>query len=240
MSFIKKFIIPKKIPYCSAIILAAGNSTRMGFNKITADLSGEPVISRTIRAFQNNENIKEIIIVTKHEMLSEIANICFMKKFNKVVKVIEGGETRLESSLLGVSEVNNNSKIIAIHDGARPLVSDTIINNTIKQANAYYASCPVIKSPDTVKIINDRGVIENTLNRDQIYLAQTPQVFNTTVIKGALTKAVKENIQITDDCSAVERFGIKVYTVEGDVNNIKLTTKKDFLFAEALLKELNQ
>lgn len=225
-----------EIPHCSAVIVAAGSSKRMGSDKIMANLGGMPVLARTLMAFQNSKLVDEIIVVTRMDRIEEIAECC--KKFNitKASKVICGGSTRMESALAGVSEVKPKAKLIAIHDGARPLVSDLVIKRTVYAARDYLSAVPVLKITDTLKMINDEGLIIEPLDRDCVVRVQTPQVFSADLIKGALTKAVTQHLHITDDCSAIAMMGVKTHTVTGDEDNIKLTTPRDFFLAESILR----
>ena len=128
------FSKPERTPVCSAVIVAAGSSQRMGSDKIMADLGGIPVLVRTLRAFQRSDVVKEIIVVTRAEKIEEIADLCKNHGIDKVSKVICGGATRTESCLAGVSEVDSKAKLIAIHDGARPLVSQDLILRTVYAA----------------------------------------------------------------------------------------------------------
>ena len=221
---------------CSVVIVAAGSSERTGKDKILLELGGEPVISRTIRAFQNSEFIDEIIVVTRTEDISFISDICNEKGYTKVKSVIEGGADRTQSSLAGVSAVSSKAELIAIHDGARPFVTDRIIKDAVAAAGQYLAAVPAVRSVDTVRIIDEDGVIIVCPDRNYVASIQTPQVFHADIIKGALSSAVTKELSLTDDSSAAERMGVKVHTVEGDVDNIKLTVPDDFVKAAAILK----
>lgn len=222
--------------YCAAVIVAAGSSQRMGSDKIFASLGGLPVLVRSIRAFEENELVDEIVVVTREEKLGQVADLVKKYALNKVSKVILGGKTRVESCLAGVSEVDHRAELIAIHDGARPLVSQRIIRDTVRAAQDLYAAVPVVRSTDTLKLLDEKGVIAGSVDRETIYRVQTPQVFRADLIKGALTEAMKRELPITDDSSAMELMGIQTHTVEGDEDNLKLTTPRDLVLAEAILK----
>jgi len=226
-----------KIPYTSAVIVAAGSSERMGFNKITASLNGIPVIAWTVKRFQDSANIREIVIVTRQESIAEVADIVKEYNLTKVSKVICGGKTRTESSFYGVFEANEKAKLIAIHDGARPLVTTELIDSVLLSAAKNVAACPGVKPTDTVKSVSDRGYVAKTIDRDKTILVQTPQVFDSDLIKGALTKAIEEQLTITDDCSAAEQFGARILVENGDPYNIKLTTPLDFYLAEKIMTD---
>ncbi len=221
---------------CSAVIVAAGSAQRMGADKVMLELGCMPVLARTLLAFQNCDAIDEIIVVTRMEKVEEVASLCKKYGVTKVGKVIRGGKTRMESALAGVSEVRSNAKLIAIHDGARPLVTDEVIRRTVDAAAAYMSAVPVICSTDTLKSIDEDGLITGSVDREHTVRVQTPQVFNADLIKGALTKAVSAGLTLTDDCSAIEIMGIKTHTVDGNEDNIKLTTPRDIQLGELILK----
>lgn len=221
---------------CSAVIVAAGNAQRMGADKVMLELGCMPVLARTLLAFQNCDKIDEIIVVTRMEKVEEVASLCKKYGVTKAGKVIRGGKTRMESALAGVSEVRSNAKLITIHDGARPFVTDEVIRRTVDAAAAYMSAVPVIRSTDTLKTIDEDGLIIGSVDREHTVRVQTPQVFNADLIKGALTKAVSDGLTLTDDCSAIEIMGIKTHTVDGDEDNIKLTTPRDIQLGELILK----
>jgi 2-C-methyl-D-erythritol 4-phosphate cytidylyltransferase len=223
-------------PKCSAVILAAGSSQRMGRDKILGALGGLPVIVHTLLVFERSELVDEIVVVTQMEKLTQLADLCKKYNIGKVSKVICGGSTRTESALAGVSEVKRNARLIAIHDGARPLVTESLIRRTVYAANDQLAAVPAVKSTDTLTIVDDTGCIVGSVERERTVRIQTPQVFDAELIKGALTHAVEKGISLTDDASAMEKMGVKVYTVEGEEDNLKLTTPRDMVLAEAILR----
>ncbi len=227
----------EKRPYCAAVIVAAGSSQRMGNDKIFAALGGLPVLVRSIRAFEEAELVDEIVVVTREEMLGHTADLVDKYAFGKVKKVVIGGKTRVESCLAGVSEVSFRAGLIAIHDGARPLVSQRVIRETVRAAAQYHAAVPVVRSVDTLKLLDENGVISGTADREKIFRVQTPQVFRSELIKGALTEAMRRGLVLTDDCAAMELMGIRTHTVEGDEDNLKLTTPRDMVLAEAIIRD---
>jgi len=143
----------------------------------------------------------------------------------------------MESALAGVSEVKTSAKLIAIHDGARPLVTDELICRTINAASRHSAVIPVIFNTDTLKVVDENGVVLGPMDRDRTARVQTPQIFDADLIKGALSKAASEGLSLTDDSSAVEIMGVRIHTVEGDADNIKLTTPRDLQLATIILKD---
>lgn len=226
-----------KEPHCSAVIVAAGSSQRMGSDKLMMKLGGIPVLARTLKAFQSSSLVDEIVVVTRLDKLEETADLCKEYGIEKVSRVIAGGKTRTESALAGVSEVRPTAKLIAIHDGARPLVTADVILRTVYAAAEYMAAAPAVPSVDTLKAVDAGGRIIGTVDRETTLRIQTPQIFRAELIKGALTKAVEKGMTLTDDCAAAEMMGVRTKTVLGDEDNIKITTPRDMLFAAEILKE---
>ena len=226
---------PEKPPVCSVVIVAAGSSRRMGSDKIMKKLGAMPVLARTILAFENSPFVDEIIVVTRNEKIEEIAKLCHNNGLHKVRQVISGGATRMESALAGVSAVRHGASLIAILDGARPLVSQVLIERVVLAAKRYRSAVPAIASTDTLKAIDADGMIVGTVDRERTVRVQTPQVFEADLIKGALTKAVSDGLSLTDDCSAMDRMGVKTRVVDGDPDNIKITTPGDLTLAEAIV-----
>lgn len=225
-----------KLKYTGAVIVAAGNASRMqGIDKVMASISGEPMVRRTVSAFQNCSAIREIVVVTREDLLMSVTGLC--KDFPKVRAVVVGGKDRQESVELGMNALSEKVKLVAIHDGARPLVTDAVIDRAIRAANSYGAAAPAVPVKDTIKTVQG-GVVVNTPDRKTLQAVQTPQVFDFDLLRGALKKARLEKAEITDDCSAVERMGFAVKIVEGDERNIKVTTPMDLKIAEAFLEEM--
>lgn len=222
-------------PLCAAVIAAAGSSSRMGTDKMMLPLGEEPVIIHTVRALEISPMISEIVIVTREDLLVPLAQLCRDYGFSKVSKVIRGGATRVESVYQGVCEVTSDPKLIAIHDGARPFVSAKVIEAAILQAEKSGAAAPALPVKDTIKRTKD-GLVEETVDRSELYAIQTPQVFDADLIRAALKKALDDKAEITDDCSAVERIGMKVVLTEGAEENFKLTTRGDLLLAQGILE----
>ena len=221
---------------CGAVIVAAGSASRMGgIDKVMAELGGEPMIKRTVRTFQESDVISEIVIVTRPDLIVPIMGLC--AEFEKVKAVVAGGKSRPESVHLGLNALSNKVKLAAVHDGARPLITWQVIDRTVRAANTYGAAAPAIPVKDTIKTVQG-GIVKNTPDRESLRAVQTPQVFDFDMLRGALKKAVSEEVPITDDCSAVEMMGMSVKIVEGDERNIKVTTPMDLKIAEMLLEEM--
>lgn len=221
--------------YCGAVIVAAGSASRMGgIDKVMAPLGGEPMILRTVRAFEDCEAVKEIVIVTREDLIGPIAELC--SGFTKIRSVVQGGSSRQESVKLGLLAFSKEVRLAAVHDGARPLVSGELIDKVIRAAHSYGAAAPAIPVKDTIKIF-EGGFIAATPDRSTLRAVQTPQVMDRDLLLGALEKAEQEGIALTDDCSAVEHIGMRVRLVEGEERNLKVTTPLDLKIAELLLEE---
>ena len=219
----------------TAIIVAAGSSSRMnGTDKQLAKLSNIPVIIRSIMAFENVAEIDNIVVVTREDIVLKIQNLVSEYNLKKVTDIIAGGSSRAQSVINGIAEVRD-SDFVLIHDGARPLVSTEIINNTLSAAKMYGAAIPVVPVKDTVKIIDTSGKVKNTPDRKILMAVQTPQCFKMSVITDAIAKNAQNLDTITDDSLFVENAGGSVYTVDGSYENIKITTKEDLNFAENIL-----
>ncbi len=225
-----------KLKYCGAVIVAAGNASRMGgIDKVMAQLGGEPMIVRTVRTFCQCDAIKEVVIVTRPDLIIPISNLC--AGMEKVIAVVAGGASRQESVNLGLNALSKKVKLAAIQDGARPLITWQVIDRVVRAANSYGAAAPAIPVKDTIKVVQG-GIVKETPDRKTLQAVQTPQVFDFDLLRGALKKAQEDGAEVTDDCSAVERLGMSIKIVEGDERNLKVTTPMDLKIAELLLEEM--
>lgn len=232
----KKLRKAMPLRYCGAVIVAAGTASRMGgIDKVMAPLGGEPMILRTARTFQSCDAIREIVIVTRQDLIQPITSLC--AGLDKVKAVVLGGSDRPESVMAGLRALSPKVKLAAIQDGARPLITEQVIDRTVRAAHSYGAAAPGVPVKDTVKVVCG-GIVTATPDRSRLQAIQTPQVFDIDLLRGALKKARDDKAQITDDCSAVERLGMSVRIVEGDERNIKVTTPMDLKIAEMLLEEM--
>lgn len=221
---------------CGAVIVAAGSASRMGgIDKVMAALGGEPMIARTVRAFQQCGAIADIVIVTRPDLIRPISALC--AQMDKVRMVVAGGQSRQESVALGLNALPKGVELAAVHDGARPLITDAVIDRTVRAANSYGAAAPAVPVKDTIKVVRG-GLVTDTPDRASLQAVQTPQVFDFDLLRGALKKAAEDAATVTDDCSAVERLGMAVKIVEGDERNLKVTTPMDLKIAEMLLEEM--
>ena len=231
-------VMRKALPLksCGAVIVAAGTASRMGgIDKVMAPIGGEPMIVKTVRAFQNCDAIRQIVIVTRKDLIVPIMDLCH--EFDKVQSVMVGGSSRQESVEIGLGALAKDMKLVAVQDGARPLITWEVIDRTVRAAHSYGAAAPAIPVKDTIKVVQG-GIVKDTPNRSTLRAVQTPQVFDVDLLKAALHKAKLDGAEVTDDCSAVELMGMSVKIVEGDEQNIKVTTPMDLKIAEILLEEM--
>ena len=203
-----------------AIIVAAGKGTRIGFDKMLYRIDGTPVVEKSIAAFQNNSLVDGIVAVAG-DNINEIGEIC--KKYSKVIAVVKGGSQRAESVANGLAAIETDG-LVAVHDGARPFVADSIITDTIKAAYATNASIPCVPVKDTIKMGAD-NVVEKSLPREKLYITQTPQVFDIGIYKQLL--AADSDFSVTDDAQLFERAGYQVVICQGSYENYKITTIDD-------------
>ena len=224
-------------PYCSAVIAAAGSSQRMeGENKLLLPLGGKPVLAHTLQAIDRSPSIREIIIAAREEDMVRFAELCKAWGIEKPVKVVLGGKTRAESVLRAAAEANEDADLIAVQDGARPLVTPELIERVIEAARVNFAAAPAVPVKDTVKVAVD-GIVRDTPDRSTLFAVQTPQVFDAQLLRAALQSAVEAGVKLTDDCSAVERMGKEIYLTDGDEENMKITTPLDLFLAETILEK---
>ena len=221
------------VPICSVVIPAAGSSSRMeGIDKILEPLGELPVLVRTLQVFQSCDLVHEVIVVTREDLIVPVSQLCRDFMLDKVTKVMVGGAERVLSVRIGVQEARRDAALIAIHDGARPLLSREVLEEVLKKAAVTGAAAPAIPMVDTIKRA-ERGVVVETMDRSSLWAVQTPQVFEASLIRAALEKAVADGETLTDDCAAVERIGMKVSLTRGDRENIKLTTPFDLMVGAA-------
>ena len=223
-------------PFCSVIVAAAGSSRRMeGQNKLMLPLDGIPVLARTLLALDGSRLIDEIVVAVREEDLLPTGDLCRLYGVTKPVKIVRGGESRLDSVLAAAMECREDAVFLAVHDGARPLADAELIDRVVALAHRTNAAAPAVPVKDTIKVVRD-GRVESTPDRALLRAVQTPQVFDAQLLRAALQSAQTLGAEITDDCSAVERLGKEVYLTEGSYENIKITTPEDMLLACELLR----
>lgn len=221
-------------PYCTCVVPAAGSSTRMeGHDKLMENIGGMPLIQRTLVALEQCSLIDEIIVVTRPELTTKIGSLCVEKRLVKIKNIIPGGSTRTESVWLGVKAANEKTELLAVHDGARPFPSQQLLKEVLRTGAKTGAAAPAVPVKDTIKRA-EGGVTSETLDRSTLYAVQTPQVFDFGLFKGALSKAVDEYWEVTDDCSVVEKIGMNITLTKGEDTNIKITTPTDLIIGEAI------
>lgn len=223
----------------SAILLCAGESTRFSqgrTSKQMATVLGKTVISRTIEAFEEAPSIKEIVLVVKKEEADEYNKMICNCAYKKISCIVVGGDTRQISAMRGFKHISEKAKLVAIHDGARCLVTSDIIESVIEQARQSGAASAASKVTDTVKIADNDGNISRTVSRENMWTVQTPQVFEHSLYRNCIENAKEKGIGATDDCMLAESYGQKVKLVETGRENIKITYKDDILLAEAIIR----
>lgn len=223
--------------FTSAIILAAGSSTRMedAGSKQMIELEGMPVIARTLRTFNNSPCIDEIVVVARENEIDTYARLAELYHLDKITAVVRGGETRGDSVMRGFRRINEKAKFVAIQDGARCLTTAAMIEAVARKAYRHGAAIAATRAIDTIKLADEKGFIAETLDRALIWQAQTPQIFATKVYTAAAYTARDAGFAATDDAALVERIGYHVKLVECGRDNIKITTPDDLDRAGAIL-----
>jgi 2-C-methyl-D-erythritol 4-phosphate cytidylyltransferase len=224
----------------TAIIVAAGSSRRMGFDKLFAQLAGKPVVAHSIAAFEKCDEIDEILIVVREDRMDEFEQLVKHEKFTKVRKVVAGGDERHISVWNGLQAVNSESSYIAIHDGARPLVTPLLIKKCIALAYEKGAASCSAPIPDTVKRASTDQIVTESVERSGLWAMQTPQVFNSGLILQAYAAIMSKNEQVTDEVSAVQRLGKKIALLKNEDWNLKITFARDLEMAEHILAVRNK
>lgn len=216
-----------------AIILGAGNGTRMKTkdSKLLLKIGGKTVIERSVDAFLSSSDIDEVIVTVREQDIETFSALLTDERVTFVI----GGDTR-QQSVRNAVETIDECGLLAIHDGARPLISSDAIDDTVRAAKEYSAAATGVYVKDTIKVVDKDGFVVNTPDRSTLFAVQTPQIFDFELYKSALEFAEKNGRDFTDDCQLVEYYGKKVKMVTGDYTNIKITTPEDIDFAESILK----
>jgi 2-C-methyl-D-erythritol 4-phosphate cytidylyltransferase len=221
----------------TAILVAAGSSSRMGFDKLFAAIAGKPVIAHTICAFQRANSVNGIIVVAREDRHDEIKTIVREEKFDKVRSIIPGGKHRQDSVRAGLDHLDSATHWVAVHDAARPLITPEQIERVFQQCANHGAAALAEPINDTLKRANSDLLVSGSVDRDQLYAMQTPQIFERQLIEEAYRSVCAENIFVTDEVSAVERMGRKVVLVVNGEFNFKITYPRDLALADFVLKQ---
>jgi len=214
---------------CSAIIVAAGSSRRMGFDKLAAELGGVPVLRRTVEAFLAADSIESVVIVCPEELWGLLDGI----ELNKSITRVDGGRDRQDSVAAGLEKIT--SHYVAVHDGARPLVSPDDINRCVAAATMHQAASLARRVTETLKRSDDEGFSNEAVSRDNLWFMETPQIFGIALLKEAYANVAAGELEVTDEVSALESIGVRAKLVESKHPNLKITTPADLTLAEALL-----
>jgi len=221
----------------TAIIVAAGDSRRMGFDKLFATIAGRPVIAHTIHAFERTACVDEIIVVAREDRHAEINTIVRDENFKKVRSIIPGGKHRQDSVRAGLGHLQATTRYVAIHDAARPLIIAEQIERVFAQSRIHAAASLAVPISDTLKYADSEFFVTSPVDRHQLYAMQTPQVFERQLIEDAYRTVYAENASVTDEVSAVERLGRKVILVPNKDLNFKITYPRDLALAEFVLTQ---
>ena len=219
----------------SAIIVAAGSSQRMGFDKLLALLGDKPVLAHTIDAFERTDSVQEIILVARSERVEEFGELARQSGFKKVRHIIPGGEQRHDSVRAGLERVMSTAEFIAVHDGARPLITPEQIEHVLAQARQHGGAALAAPITDTLKRADENCVVTGGVSRESLYAMQTPQIFARELLERAYANVAAQNLSVTDEVSAAEQLGAKVIVVPNDEWNVKITYPRDLLLAQAVL-----
>ena len=222
----------------SAIILAGGKGKRMGsaISKQFIDIKGKPIIYYTLKKFSENKKIDNIIVVLPEDEVKYFKENILKKYELRINKIVIGGKERQDSVYNALKSLKNSSTdIVLIHDGARPFISERIINEGIKFAEIYGAAAQGVMPKDTIKVKNEKNFSIDTPNRANLVSIQTPQVFKFDEILECHEKIRYNGEKVTDDTMVVEKYGYSVYLYDGEYTNIKVTTPEDLILAERLI-----
>lgn len=217
---------------CSAILVAAGSSRRMGFDKLASPLAGIPVLRRTLDAFLAAESIAAVVVVCPPERWDLLGG----RKFTKPVSRVDGGTDRQDSVMAGLTALSADTELVAVHDGARPLVSPADIDRCVAAASEHRAAALARRVTETLKRSDTDDFSAEAVSREQLWFMETPQVFETPLLRAAYQNISSHGLTVTDEVSALEAIGVRVKFVESGHPNLKITTPADLALAEALLR----
>lgn len=217
---------------CAAVIVASGSSRRMGFDKLAAELNGKPVLAHTVAAFMRAEGISRVVVVCPEERFQLLEDEDFIKP---VVRV-EGGEHRQHSVANGLAVLGEEDLLVAVHDGARPLVRPEAIDTCIEAARKHGAATLAHAVADTLKKADAEGFSRSSVDRTNLWAMETPQVFRTSLLRRAYAGILERQTIVTDEVSVVEAMGISTKLVVSEFPNPKITVPADIALATALMR----
>ncbi len=217
---------------CSAILVAAGSSQRMGFDKLASPLAGIPVLRRTLDAFLAVDSIAEIVVVCPAERWKLLGD----DKFSKPVKRVDGGADRQDSVVAGLAALSAETDLVAVHDGARPLVAAADIDRCVTAALEFHAAALARRVTETLKRSDAADFSAGAVSRENLWFMETPQVFEIPLLLEAYEAVAAQGLAVTDEVSAMEAIGVQVKFIESIYPNLKITTPADLALAEALLR----
>lgn len=222
----------------SAIIVAAGKSERMGHNtdKAFLNLGPKPVVAWSLLAFEQCTDIDQVVLVVRKDQLMAAKSVTQMFGISKAVKIVAGGARRQDSVMNGMAELDPDTRVVIVHDGARPCVTSELISETIKCAKRNGCGIAASRIWDTVKYVERGSTVDHTVDRSKLWAVQTPQAFNLELLKRAYREVAAKKTTVTDEASAVELIGEAVRLVEWPRPNIKITTAEDLPLAAAAMK----
>ncbi len=219
----------------SAIIVAGGSSQRMGFDKVLAPLAGQPVIAHSLAAFAQTPSVTQIVLVGRAETVAELRRMA--QGHEKVSAVIPGGTRRQDSVRVGLAQLDPKTEFVAVHDAARPLVRSELIERLFALARAHGGAVSAAPVIDTLKRANRERIVIGGVDRADLFAVQTPQIFQRALLEKAYAALLTEDLEVTDEISAVERVNGKVILLPNDEPNFKITYPADLALAGFLLRE---
>jgi 2-C-methyl-D-erythritol 4-phosphate cytidylyltransferase len=219
----------------TAIVVAAGSSQRMGFDKLFALLGDKSVVAHTLDAFERTESVTKIVLVGRHDQLRELKEVVRAQNFKKVREIVAGGVHRQDSVRAGLEKLDAAAEFVAVHDAARPLITPNQIERVFEACRAHHAASLGEPVKDTLKRTTDDCFICGSVDREGIYALQTPQIFLRTLLTEAYDSLAANKISVTDETSAIEHLGQKVAIVPNEDLNLKITYPSDLPLAEFVL-----
>ena len=220
------------LPPCAAILVAAGSSRRMGFDKLAAQLAGKPVLRRSLEALLAARSVRSVVLVCPADRWSLLEGM----EFTKPVIRVDGGADRHESVAAGLAAIHTDAELVAVHDGARPLVSPDDIDRCVEAAAEHHAATLAKRATETMKRSDADDLSLESVDRENLWCMETPQVFSAELLRAAYQKIASEKLAVTDEVSALQRIGKRVKFIPSTTPNLKITTPSDLLLAEAILK----